>query len=77
MANFSHVSLHETMISSDDARNTVDLGDRYAVEPDFVEYTRRSFRADGVPGVPEGFVYSSDINDQWLDEPGLMRMLQA
>jgi len=69
--------LHEMMISSDDARNTVDLGDRYAIEPDFVEYSRRSFRQDGAPGVPEGFVYSSDINDQWLDEAGLKRMLEA
>jgi UDP-N-acetylglucosamine 4,6-dehydratase len=69
--------LHEMMISSDDARNTVDLGDRYAIEPDFVEYTRRSFRDDGAKGVPEGFVYSSDINDDWLDEAGLKRMLQA
>ena len=69
--------LHEMMISSDDARNTVDLGDRYAIEPDFVEYSRRSFRQDGAPGVPEGFVYSSDINDAWLDEAGLKRMLEA
>jgi UDP-N-acetylglucosamine 4,6-dehydratase/5-epimerase len=69
--------LHEMMISSDDARNTVDLGDRYAIEPDFVEYTRRSFREDGAKGVADDFVYSSDINEEWLDEPGLKRMLEA
>lgn len=69
--------LHEIMISSDDARNTVDLGDRYAIEPDFVEYTRRSFRDDGANGVPEGFVYSSDSNDLWLDTAGLTRMLES
>jgi len=69
--------LHEMMISSDDARNTVDLGDRYAIEPDLVEYTRASFRSEGRPGVPEGFVYSSEINDDWLDGPGLRRLLDA
>lgn len=69
--------LHEMMISSDDARNTVDLGDRYAIEPDFVEYTRRSFRDDGAKAVADGFVYSSDINDDWLDNDGLKRMLEA
>lgn len=69
--------LHEMMISSDDARNTVDLGDRYAIEPDFVEYTRRSFRSEGSPGVEDGFVYSSDRNEEWLDGPGLKRMLEA
>jgi UDP-N-acetylglucosamine 4,6-dehydratase/5-epimerase len=69
--------LHEMMISPDDARNTIDLGDRYVIEPDFVEYTRRSFRQDGAVGVAEGFSYSSDTNDQWLDDHGLKRMLEA
>ena len=70
-------ALHEMMISSDDARNTVDLGDRYAIEPDFVEYPRKSFRKDGHDPAPEDFVYSSDLNDEWLDEGGLKRMLEA
>ena len=35
--------LHEMMISVDDARSTVDLGDRYAIEPAFVEYPRTPF----------------------------------
>ena len=46
-------ALHEMMISSDDARNTVDLGDRYAIEPDFVEYPRKSFRKDGHTPAPD------------------------
>ena len=68
--------LHEMMISADDARQTVDLGDRYAVEPDFVEYPRESF-ADTGEGrrVAEGFAYSSDTNDERLDARGLMRLL--
>jgi UDP-N-acetylglucosamine 4,6-dehydratase len=66
--------LHEMMISSDDARNTVDLGDRYAIEPDFVEYQRTPFEA---PKVAEDFSYSSDSNREWLDGPGLARMLDG
>ena len=69
--------LHEMMISSDDARKTVDLGDRYAIEPDFVEYSRKSFAADGAKLVDEGFVYASDINDDWLDKPTLLKMLEG
>ena len=69
--------LHEMMISSDDARSTVDLGDRYAIEPDFVESPRKSFREAGGKAAPEGFVYSSDLNDEWLDETGLTQMLEA
>lgn len=69
--------LHEMMISSDDARKTVDLGDRYAIEPDFVEYARRSFTEDGHRLVDEGFVYSSDNNTEWLDRAALLRMLEG
>jgi UDP-N-acetylglucosamine 4,6-dehydratase len=31
------------MISADDARQTVELADRYVIEPSFVEYTRKAF----------------------------------
>ena len=69
--------LHEMMISPDDARQTVDLGDRFAIEPDFVEYPRESFAAtgDGVP-VGEGFAYASDTNGERLDARGLMALLE-
>lgn len=64
--------LHEMMISVDDARSTVDLGDRYAIEPAFVEYTRTPL----VGGrLAEAFSYASDTNDEWLDGEGLMNML--
>ncbi len=69
--------LHEIMISPDDARNTVDLGDRYVIEPAFAEYTRQSFAADGGKRVDDGFLYSSDVNEEWLDAAGLKAMLEA
>ncbi len=64
--------LHEIMISADDARATVDLGDRYAIEPAFAEYTRRPFEG---PRLEEGFSYASDTNDQWLSGPTLLALL--
>jgi UDP-N-acetylglucosamine 4,6-dehydratase len=66
--------LHEMMISTDDARTTIDLGDRYVIEPAFVEYTREAF--DG-PKPEDGFSYASDTNDQWLDAPGFLKLLDA
>ena len=64
--------LHEMMISTDDARTTVDMGDRYAIEPAFVEYTR-----DPLDGgrIDDGFSYASDTNTDWLDGPGLLAMI--
>lgn len=69
--------LHEAMISADDARLTVDLGDRYAIEPDFVEYARKSFAEDGTGvRVPEGFAFTSDAAER-LDDQGLARLVDA
>jgi len=65
--------LHEMMISADDARNTVDLGDRYAIEPAFVEYTREPLTGGRIA---DDFSYASDTNHDWLDGPGLLRMLE-
>lgn len=66
--------LHEMMISIDDARHVVDLGDRYAIEPAFVEFSRQSFAGEH-PTVADGFSYASDTNDEWLSHEGLLRLL--
>ena len=66
--------LHEMMISADDSRTTVDLGDRYAIEPAFVEYTRKAHAASH-PSVADGFSYASDTNDEWLSGEGLLALL--
>jgi UDP-N-acetylglucosamine 4,6-dehydratase len=64
--------LHEMMISADDARSTVDLGDRYAIEPAFVEYVREPLQGRRLD---EGFSYASDTNDEWLTGQGLLALL--
>lgn len=69
--------LHEMMISADDARCTAELGDRYAIEPAFVEYAREPFRLNGGRGgVPESFSYASDTNTDWLSGPDLIAMVE-
>ncbi|MBF0126626.1 MAG: UDP-N-acetylglucosamine 4,6-dehydratase (inverting) [Magnetococcales bacterium] len=67
--------LHEVMITEDDARSTVELDDRYVIEPTAVWWSRRSFTELGARPVVEGFRYSSDNNSQWLNGPELTRML--
>ncbi|ATQ44402.1 UDP-N-acetylglucosamine 4,6-dehydratase (inverting) [Caulobacter mirabilis] len=69
--------LHETMVSADDARQTMELADRYVIEPSFVEYTRAPFGpVDGAKPVAEDFAYASDGNPDWLTAEGLRRMLE-
>jgi UDP-N-acetylglucosamine 4,6-dehydratase/5-epimerase len=64
--------LHEEMISLDDARRTIDIGDRYVVQPEFGWWGNEHL--EGEP-LPEGFAYASDRNDTWLDVDGLRVML--
>ena len=39
------------------------------------QWSRRSYTEDGAPLVEDGFYYSSDNNDEWLDEEGLKEMI--
>lgn len=64
--------LHEEMISIDDARRTLDIGDRFVIQPEFPWW--ESTHLMGTP-LPEGFAYTSDQNDEWLDVAALRGML--
>ena len=55
--------LHEEMISLEDSRRTIDLGDRYLVTPVVAEW---GFQAPSLNFMPEGFAYKSDTNTEWL-----------
>jgi UDP-N-acetylglucosamine 4,6-dehydratase len=67
--------LHEVMITEDDSRSTVELDDRYVIEPVFAYWNRRSFADDGAQKVSEGFRFASDNNTRWLDGAALKGML--
>ena len=69
--------LHEAMIAVDDAHATVELADRYVIEPQFGEYTRASFleQGDGKQ-VADRFSYGSDNNTEWLDDRELLEILE-
>jgi len=70
--------LHEVMISADDSRVTYELDDRYVIEPEFVEYTRKSFaKVRGAKKVAEGFNYASDNNPERLDAEGIRSLMSA
>jgi UDP-N-acetylglucosamine 4,6-dehydratase len=67
--------LHEVLVTEDEARHCYDLGDRYVILPQLptwhMETPARGER------LPDGFRYSSDSNEQWLDEDGLRAMADA
>lgn len=69
--------LHETLISGDDARDTIDFGAYYVIEPSFAMWQRESFRDTGGSPVSDDFRYTSDSNDQWVGAAELSELLRA
>jgi UDP-N-acetylglucosamine 4,6-dehydratase len=66
--------LHEVMITEDDARLTIELEDRYVVQPALAWWNYQGYGNIGKP-VGENFRYASDNNPDWLDAHALKVML--
>ena len=68
--------LHEVMVTVDDARNTVELDDRYVIEPELPFWRmNKEFEPLGKP-VPGDFSYSSDKNTVWLKNEELVELIK-
>jgi UDP-N-acetylglucosamine 4,6-dehydratase len=67
--------LHEVMIPEDDARNSVDLADRYVILPAFEHREESPYRKDR--RCPDGFRYGSDSNERWLTQKELVDMIRG
>jgi UDP-N-acetylglucosamine 4,6-dehydratase len=65
--------LHEELISTHDARHTVDLRHCYAIEPAMDWWEGRPL---GGERVAPDFHYTSDRNDQWLSVEQLREMIK-
>ena len=67
--------LHEMLIMKDEARQTVEQGDRYVILPRFPWWEERECRTLGGERLPEGFEYTSDTNPNWISVEALRRSL--
>jgi UDP-N-acetylglucosamine 4,6-dehydratase len=66
--------VHETLISADEARRVVEFKDMYVIEPAYSWWLAGDYLKEGKL-LPDGFVYTSDRNDQWLSMQELQRMI--
>lgn len=64
--------LHESLFSSDEARNTVEMPDMYVIKPTHPWWGPDNWK-DGTP-LPEEFAYTSVTNTQWLTVDELRKM---
>lgn len=67
--------LHETMITQDDARDTVELEDRYVIEPS--QLFKEDWSSHSTNRVPENFSYSSENNTEWLSTAQVLEMIDG
>lgn len=66
--------LHEIMITSDDARHTLECKDYYIITPEFTWWTNQN-NHHGKP-LPENFAYVSNENPQWLSVSDLRELME-
>lgn len=59
--------LHEVMITPEDAMFTYDYGDHYVIYPNADWWHQETHYKKGGKKVKEGFRYSSDDNERWLN----------
>jgi UDP-N-acetylglucosamine 4,6-dehydratase len=67
--------LHEVMVAEDDAKDTVEYPDHFAILPSFHQWTTEDHLRNGGRPCPDGFRYSSDTNTEWLSVEELQQML--
>ncbi|HET9729802.1 MAG TPA: UDP-N-acetylglucosamine 4,6-dehydratase (inverting) [Acidimicrobiia bacterium] len=66
--------LHELLITADESRHTIDAGQVYVVLPEHPWWDAKRTATIGL-AMPDGFVYGSDTNTEWLTVAELRAML--
>jgi UDP-N-acetylglucosamine 4,6-dehydratase (inverting) len=69
--------LHEQMIGSEDAPFTYEYDEHFKILPAINNWHQSNSRIKDGKAVDEGFVYSSDNNDQWMSKDELRVWIQA
>ena len=67
--------LHELMISEDDARNSFEFTDRYAILTPFLNPEKSIYERRGGKLVRSGFSYASETNAQWLTPEDFKKLI--
>lgn len=69
--------LHEQMISPEDAYYTYEYPDLFKILPTINDWSRCEKRIKDGKKVPDGFVYASDNNTEWMSDASLELWLAA
>jgi UDP-N-acetylglucosamine 4,6-dehydratase (inverting) len=69
--------LHEQMIGSEDAHYTFEYSEHFKILPSINDWSSSPERIKDGRAVPEGFVYSSDNNTEWMTEVDLRAWMDS
>lgn len=69
--------LHEQMISSEDAFYTYEYDEHYKILPAIHNWSSDQTRINDGRKVPEGFVYASDNNTEWMSVEALRQWIAS
>ena len=69
--------LHEQMIGAEDAYYTYEYPEHYKILPAINNWDQDAHRIKDGNKVPDGFVYASDNNSEWMTEAELMAWIDA
>jgi len=67
--------LHEEMISAEEGRRALRVGDRYVLQPDLATWGYQA--PTNAEPVADGFHYTSDTNDQWFTLEQITKLLET
>jgi len=67
--------LHEEMISAEEGRRALRVGDRYVLQPDLAAWGYQA--PTNAEPVADGFHYTSDTNDQWFTLEQITELLET
>lgn len=68
--------LHEQMIGAEDAHYTFDYPEHYKILPNINVWAADPKRIKNGKTVPEGFVYASDNNSEWMSDRDLQAWIE-
>ena len=64
------------MISSDDSYSTFEYSDYYKILPQINDWGKDKLRIKNGKKVPEGFIYSSNNNIDWMKNSDLKKWIE-
>lgn len=67
--------LHEEMISAEEGRRALRVGERYVIQPDLASWGYTT--PEGSEKVADGFHYTSDNNDEFFSREQMVRILET